>query len=162
MRSAASDFSVDFFIKYMPKIRRIKNYKIYSRTFNNLEKTKNLKRAVYFSFSCHTEKTYASTNATLLKEYLLLILTVFLRAERSVAKKRRTARFVFFAYFAARPPLRLSVPKMNLGTARKLCLLELGYELVDCGLRVAVEHARVGAEEEPVFKPGESRSLAAF
>lgn len=36
----------------MPKIRGIKNYKIYSRTFNNLEKTKNLKRAVYFSFSC--------------------------------------------------------------------------------------------------------------
>ena len=36
----------------MPKIRRIKNYKIYSRTFNNFEKTKNLKRAVYFSFSC--------------------------------------------------------------------------------------------------------------
>lgn len=146
----------------MPKIWGIKNYKIYSRTFNNLEKTKNLKRAVYFRFSCHTEKTYASTNATLLKEYLLLILTVFLRAERSVAKKKTNRTVRLFAYFAARPPLRLSVPKMNLGTARKLCLLELGYELVDCGLRVAVEHARVGAEEEPVFKPGESRSLAAF
>ena len=162
MRSAASDFSVDFFIKISAKIWGIKNYKIYSRTFNNLEKTKNLKRAVYFSFSCHTEKTYASTNATLLKEYLLLILTVFLRAERSVAKKKTNRTVRLFAYFAARPPLRLSVPKMNLGTARKLCLLELGYELVDCGLRVAVEHARIGAEEQTVFKPRESRSFAAF
>lgn len=87
----------------MPKIRRIKNYKIYSRTFNNLEKTKNLKRAVYFRFSCHTEKTYASTNATLLKEYLLLILTVFLCAERSVAKKKTNRTVRLFCVLCGAP-----------------------------------------------------------